>query len=45
LSFAGGSTLRLLVECIEVSLADMESAWAAQSAPQHKPPPARKGKA
>jgi hypothetical protein len=35
LSFAGGGTIRLVVECIEASLADMDAAWAAQSAPQH----------
>lgn len=35
LSFAGGGTIRLAVECIEAQLADVSGAWAAQSMPKH----------
>ena len=35
LSFAGGGTIRLHVECIEAQLADLAAAWAAQSLPAH----------
>lgn len=33
--FAGDATLRLEVECIEVQLADLGSAWAAKGRPRH----------
>jgi len=35
LSFAGGGTLRLGVECLEARLADLGSAWAAAARPSH----------
>jgi len=35
LSFAGGGTLRLGVECLEARLADLGSAWAAGARPSH----------
>ena len=35
ISFAGGATMRLDVECIEAQLADLGSAWAAKGKPKH----------
>ena len=35
LSFAGGGTLRLEVECLEARLQDLGAAWAARAKPQH----------
>jgi hypothetical protein len=35
LDFAGGGTLLLEVECIEVQLADLGAAWSTQNLPQH----------
>ena len=36
LTFAGGATIRLAVECIEASLADLGPAWATAHAPRHR---------
>ncbi len=35
LAFAGGGTLRLDVECIEVQMSDLGPAWSTQSKPEH----------
>lgn len=35
LSFAGGGTVRLHVECLEVRFADLGAAWAAKAKPEH----------
>ena len=35
MAFAGGDTLRLSVECIEVFMADIGEPWTAQSRPRH----------
>ncbi|WP_172122514.1 MULTISPECIES: DUF2948 family protein [unclassified Devosia] len=35
LSFAGGGTVRLTVECLEARLADLGAAWAAAAKPAH----------
>jgi hypothetical protein len=35
LAFAGGRALRLEVECLEVELADLGPAWAADGLPEH----------
>jgi hypothetical protein len=35
LSFAGGGTVRLHVECLEARLADLGAAWAAKAKPEH----------
>lgn len=35
MSFAGGGTLRLQVECLEARLQDLGAAWAARAKPQH----------
>lgn len=35
LQFAGGATLRLLVECLEGQLADLGPAWSTPRAPRH----------
>lgn len=35
LSFAGGATVRLGVECLEARLSDLGSAWAAAAKPAH----------
>lgn len=35
LSFAGGGTVRLSVECLEVRLHDLGAAWAASARPEH----------
>ena len=35
LSFAGGGTLRLGVECLEARLSDLGAAWAAAAKPTH----------
>ena len=35
LDFAGGGTIRLDVECIEVRLQDLGAAWAAKATPDH----------
>lgn len=35
LSFAGGGTVRLEVECLECRLQDLGAAWAARAKPQH----------
>jgi hypothetical protein len=36
LVFAGGGTIRLAVECIEVELADVSGEWAAIARPDHE---------
>ena len=36
LRFAGGGTVRLEVECIEVRLEDLGAAWAAAAKPEHE---------
>ena len=36
LSFAGGGTVRLIVECLECQMADLGPAWSAQNTPQHE---------
>jgi hypothetical protein len=35
LSFAGGGTVRLEVECLEARLQDLGAAWAARAKPEH----------
>jgi hypothetical protein len=35
LSFAGGPTIRLEVECVEAQLADMDAAWGTSNLPGH----------
>jgi len=35
LAFAGGATLRLTVECLEVQLTDLGPAWSTPHAPRH----------
>ncbi|MDQ0316768.1 DUF2948 family protein [Amorphus orientalis] len=35
LHFSGGGSMELEVECIEVTLTDLGSAWAAQARPEH----------
>ena len=35
LEFAGGATIRVAVECLEVQLADLGPAWATPHAPRH----------
>lgn len=35
LTFAGGATVRLNVECLEARLADLGAAWAAKAVPAH----------
>jgi hypothetical protein len=35
LSFAGGGTIRLSVECLEARLEDLGAAWAARAQPHH----------
>ncbi|MNL66865.1 hypothetical protein D3C87_1913940 [compost metagenome] len=35
LSFAGGGTVRLGVECLEARLSDLGAAWAASAKPAH----------
>ena len=35
LSFSGGGTVRLIVECLECQMADLGPAWAAQAVPHH----------
>lgn len=36
LSFAGGGTVRLKVECLEARLRDLGAAWAAKARPAHQ---------
>lgn len=36
LDFSGGGSLRLKVECIEASLADLGAAWATENLPVHE---------
>lgn len=36
LSFAGGGTVRLNVECLEVRMRDLGAAWAAKGRPEHE---------
>ena len=36
ISFSGGATLRLDVECLEAELADLGPSWAATACPAHK---------
>lgn len=36
LSFAGGGTVRLKVECLEARMRDLGAAWAAKAAPSHE---------
>jgi hypothetical protein len=35
LTFAGGGTVRLTVECLEARLQDLGAAWAARATPEH----------
>ena len=35
LTFSGGCTVRLIVECLECQMADLGPAWAAQGVPSH----------
>lgn len=35
LSFAGGGTIELMVECLECRLSDLGASWAAKAAPTH----------
>ncbi len=35
LSFAGGGTVELMVECLELRLSDMDASWAARATPSH----------
>ncbi|MFK7792701.1 MAG: DUF2948 family protein [Devosiaceae bacterium] len=35
LAFAGGATVRLHVECLELAMSDLGGAWTTQSIPQH----------
>jgi hypothetical protein len=35
LSFSGGVTVRLMVECLECQMADLGPAWQASSVPHH----------
>lgn len=35
LHFAGAATLRLTVECVDITLEDLSAPWTAQSRPQH----------
>jgi len=35
LSFSGGATVRLLVECLECQMADLGAAWEARATPRH----------
>jgi hypothetical protein len=35
LTFSGGGTVRLIVECLECQMADLGPAWAAQGVPSH----------
>jgi hypothetical protein len=35
LAFAGGGTMRLMVECLEVQLTDLGPAWSTPHAPRH----------
>jgi hypothetical protein len=35
LSFSGGGTIRLLVECLECQMSDLGPAWAAKGVPSH----------
>ncbi len=36
LTFAGGQTVRLAVECLEARLQDLGAAWGAKARPQHE---------
>ena len=36
LTFAGGATVRLMVECLECQMSDLGPAWSASSTPQHE---------
>ena len=36
LTFSGGFTIRLAVECIDVQLRDLGAAWAAENSPHHE---------
>lgn len=36
LSFAGGATVRLMVECLECQMADLGPAWATANTPHHE---------
>jgi hypothetical protein len=36
LTFAGGGTMRLAVECIEAAIADLSKAWTARIRPDHE---------
>ncbi len=35
LSFAGGGTIKLVVECLEARMQDLGAAWGAKATPQH----------
>lgn len=36
LSFAGGGTVELVVECLELRLSDLGASWAAKATPSHE---------
>ncbi|MCF6301607.1 MAG: DUF2948 family protein [Devosiaceae bacterium] len=36
LSFAGGGTVELVVECLELRLSDLGASWAAKATPKHE---------
>ncbi|HHB83685.1 MAG TPA: DUF2948 family protein, partial [Devosia sp.] len=36
LSFAGGGTVELMVECLELRLSDLGASWAAKATPHHE---------
>ncbi|HTQ15479.1 MAG TPA: DUF2948 family protein [Rhizomicrobium sp.] len=36
LEFAGGGSIRLVVECIDAELSDVSGAWAARGRPEHE---------
>lgn len=36
LSFAGGGTIELVVECLQLRLSDLGASWAAKATPSHK---------
>jgi hypothetical protein len=38
LTFSGGASIRLTVECVEVELQDQDAAWATKHPPAHKDP-------
>ncbi|WP_373502717.1 DUF2948 family protein [Aestuariivirga sp.] len=36
LTFSGGATVRLIVECLECQMADLGPAWSTENVPQHE---------